>query len=573
LISKALNGLLLLVAAYLLVSCANPVTPSGGPKDTDPPKFIKSEPPMYSRNFNEEKIKIAFNEFIQLKNINDQVIISPPMITAPVYKLKGKSVVIEIQESLKENTTYNIFFGNAIVDLTENNPLENFQYIFSTGNVIDSLSIEGQLFNAFDLKPLKSVNVMLYTNNNDTIVFDSLPYFVKPYYMTKTDQAGNFSLRNLADQPYKIFALNDLNGNLIYDQPTESIGFIEETINPTYKPPVISDTTEQDTGHTSKDFPLGLPPKNIKLSLFQEIDSVQKLLKTAVPKKNQINLIFKRPVNNLSVIPLNLDSPKQWAVVEHNATNDTITYWVKNIEKDSLKLEIRDDNIILDTLKIALFKKAKGKKSESENEKLQKLAIKNNLKNNYIDLNKPLILIFSYPLQTIDTSGIRLFENDTIQIAAKYAYIDTIGRKIKFEHKWKKSTAYSLLIRDSTFIDIHNQQNDSLLMKFTSKSPEDYGNLILNVTLINTDISHIIQLISGEMVIREAQLKSSEKLSFSYLAPGKYTLKMIDDSNNNGKWDTGDYIYNIQPETVRFFPAEITVRANWDIEEEWRLEP
>ncbi len=239
-IKKITNGIYFLAACYLLVSCANPVTPSGGPKDTEPPKFVKSEPPIFSRNFDAEKIKITFNEFIQLKDINNQVIISPPMTIMPEFKLKGKSLVIDIQDELKGNTTYNIFFGSAIVDLTENNPLENFQFIFSTGDVIDSLSIDGQVYNAFDLTPVKNVNIMLYTNNNDTIVFDSLPYFVRPYYMTKTDESGNFSLKNLADQPYKIFALSDMNGNMIYDQPSELIGFINDTIVPIYIPPIVN---------------------------------------------------------------------------------------------------------------------------------------------------------------------------------------------------------------------------------------------------------------------------------------------------------------------------------------------
>lgn len=570
-LNKIIYGIHLFLIAYLMASCANPVTPSGGPKDTTPPEFVKSIPPMYCRNFSEDKIKITFNEFLQLKDLNNQVIISPPMTILPEFKLKGKSIIIEIKDHLKENTTYNIFFGSSITDLTEGNPVENFQYIFSTGNVIDSLSIIGQVYDAFDLSPLKNLNVMLYTNSIDTLVFDSLPYFVKPYYMTKTDELGNFSLKNLANQSYKIFALNDQNGNLIFDQPTESIGFIDSTIIPSFIEPEINDSVSGDSGITEKIAPLKILENFIKLAIFQEVDSVQKLLKATVPKKNQLVFIFKRPTRDLSVRPLDVDVPEPWAVMECNINRDTISYWIKNIEKDSLHLEITDNNVILDTIRIALFKKSKGKKAELKNALFEKLEIKNNIKGNLIDLNKELILTFGYPLLAIDTSAIKLYENDTIPVKAIYSFVDSVERKIKFKNKWKKSTSYSLILDDSAFVDIHDHKNDSLVIKFSSKSPEDYGNLFINMVLPNTDLNHVIQLISGETIVQEAQINKSERVSFTYLIPGKYKLKLIDDTNSNGKWDTGDYMYKIQPEIVHFFPAEINIRANWDIEEDWKL--
>ena len=570
-INKITNGFYFILAGLLSYSCANPVTPSGGPKDKEPPQFVKSEPPMFSRSFNESRIKITFNEFIQLKKLNEQIIISPPMATTPEFKLRGKSLFVELQGGLKENTTYNIFFGNAIVDLTEGNPLENFQYIFSTGNVIDSLSIKGQLYNAYDLQPVKSVNVMLYTNNNDTIPFDSLPYFVKPYYMTKTDETGNFSLKNLAYLPYKIFALNDMNGNLIYDQPGELIGFLKDSIFPSYQSPNAGDSLRLDTLIFKKDLSMVDSTIIYKMGIFQEIDSSQKLLKTTVPKKNQINFIFKRPVSNLSIHPYDLDFDGKWAIEEYNRTKDTIIYWIKDVGKDSLKLEISVNKIILDTINLALFKKSKGKKGDLDDEKAKKLEIKYNIKNSVIDLNKPLILTFGYPLKSIDTTGIQLYESDSILVKAIYSYVDSVNRKIKFENKWKKSTKYTLSIQDSIFTDMLDHQNDSIKLRFTSKSLEEYGNLFVNIVLSDTCTNYIVQLMSGELIVREAAVNKSERLIFTYLIPGKYTLKVIDDENKNGHWDTGDYIYKVQPERVRLFPAEINIRSNWDIEEEWKL--
>jgi hypothetical protein len=573
LINKIINGFIVFVAGYIIFSCANPVTPSGGPKDTEPPKFIKSEPPIYSRNFSGDKIRLAFDEFIQLKDLNEQVIISPPMTLAPEFKLKGKSVIIEINDELKENTTYNIFFGNTIVDLTENNPIENFQFVFSTGNVIDSCSINGLLCNAHDLKPVKGVNIMLYTDSNDTIPFDSLPYLVRPYYMSKTDEAGIFSLNNLDSQPYKIFALLDKNTNLIYDQPGESIGFIKDLVFPKYKPVIQHDSTVIDSVKLKSIPSDQITDDKIKLFLFQETDSIQRLLKTTVPKNYQINFIFKRPVSNLSVQPINLAEGFQWSRTEYHSLGDTVTLWLNKIEKDSLILVIRDEGIILDTVKTTIIKRSKGKKAEAEQDSRQKLEIKNNTKGNFLDINKPLTLTFSYPLQSIDSSGIKVFENDTVPIIVNYALADSISRKLEFDYKWKKSTRYSLVIQPKTFTDIHSETNDSIQMRFTTKSPEDYGNLILNTSFADETINHIVQLLSGESVVCETQMKKNEKVVFNFIQPGKYTLKIIDDLNNNGKWDTGDYWFKRQPEPVGFFPTEIAIRANWDVEEDWKQEP
>lgn len=556
----------------MLLSCANPVTPSGGPKDTEPPKFIKSEPPIYSRNFSGNKIRLTFDEFIQLKNLNEQVIISPPMTTAPEFRLKGKSVVVEIQDELKENTTYNIFFGNAIVDLTENNPLENFQFVFSTGNVIDSCSVNGLLCNANDLKPVKGVNIMLYTDSNDTIPFDSLPFLVRPYYMSKTDEAGIFSINNLANQPYKIFALLDKNTNLIYDQPGESIGFIKDLISPTFRPVIQPDSAGADSVQLKSKSLDQISDDKIKLFLFQETDSTQKLLKTTVPKNFQINFIFKRPVSNLSIQPINLEAGFLWSRTEYHALGDTVTLWLKKLERDSLILVISDNGIILDTVKTSIIKRSKGKKAEAEKNSQQKLEIKNNIKGNFIDLNKPLILTFSYPLQSIDSSGIKVFENDTVPIIVNFSLNDSISRRLVFDYKWKKSTRYSFIIRSNTFTDIHSESNDSIQMKFTTKSPEDYGNLILNISFSDEEINHIVQVLSGESVVHETQMRRNEKVVFNFIQPGKYTCKIIDDLNNNGKWDTGDYWYKRQPEPVGFFPTEIVIRANWDVEEDWKQE-
>lgn len=526
---------------------------------------------MLSRNFDGDQIKITFNEFIQLKNLNEEVIISPPLTELPEYRLKGKSVLIKLKEKLKENTTYNFFFGNAIVDLTENNPIQNFQFVFSTGNIIDSLTIEGQITNAFDLAPAKGINVGLYTPDNDTIPFDSLPYFVKPYYLTKTDEKGFFSLKNLADQQYKLFALSDLNSNMIFDQPTESIAFTDSLLVPWFTDIPETDSISIDSTDFKKPILQLSAQKKLNLSLFLETDSAQRLLKVLVPKNYLINLIFKRPVADLNLQPINLDSAANWSIVEYNQTRDTISLWIKNTERDSLWFIVKDDQSINDTLKVSLLKKVKGKKSVAETDKWKKIDFKSNIKSSSTELNKPLILSFGYPIGNIDTAQILLFEHDTIPVLPVISFSDLAARMLNIDYKWKNKTPYRLFIRDSTLVNIHHAVNDTIEIKFTSKSTEDYGNLYVQFKPAIPGINHIVQLLTGDQIYLEREVKSEERLAFNYLAPGKYKLKVIIDMNENGLWDTGDYIYKIQPEEVSFFPAEITIRANWDHEETWEL--
>ncbi len=222
----------LLAALFFLSRCAQPVSPGGGPKDEQPPQIIRYEPDIYSTRFTGDRFKIDFDEFIQLDKLNQQLLISPPMDELPDFKAKGKSLLVKFNEELKENTTYTLFFGDAIVDITEKNPLKENSYVFSTGDKVDSMSMKGTVLQAIDLQAAEDVFVMLYKNNNDTLPIDSLPLTVKPFYLSKTDKNGKFSFSGLADEEYLIFALRDLNSNHIFDQPTEEIAFLDTLVRP-----------------------------------------------------------------------------------------------------------------------------------------------------------------------------------------------------------------------------------------------------------------------------------------------------------------------------------------------------
>ena len=212
---------LLIIGVFIFQRCANPVMPVGGPKDVAPPIVTETEPVNYSLFFEEDQFRIYFNEFVSLKDVDKQLIVSPPLMERPELKIRGRSVLFKFDrdEELKADATYSIFFGNAIQDLTEGNPLGNFIYVFSTGEHLDSLSIIGKVNMAFDMAPAEETFVMLYTDNNDTIPFDSLPYKVRPDYVSKTDEHGHFGLYNLAGKEFKLFAIKDVNSNYIYDIP------------------------------------------------------------------------------------------------------------------------------------------------------------------------------------------------------------------------------------------------------------------------------------------------------------------------------------------------------------------
>jgi hypothetical protein len=590
----------------MLTRCANPVTPGGGPKDTTPPVFIESEPPPLTTYFHSKTIRIYFDEYVALKDVQKNLIISPPLTTVPDLKIKGKSVIITFDEEFLSNTTYNIYFGDAIVDVNEGNPASNFQYVFSTGAAIDSMSLNGYVYDAFTLKPMESANVMLYYDMYDTIPFDSAPFYVRPYYMTRTDKQGNFVLNNLRDLGYKIFALADENGNLIFDQPSEQIAFIDSIVYPYYIPPdkmpdtVIRDTIMVDTVEnsiiidtdtvqfvttTEKDTLLkeiiqkdttasGLREfPHFDLSMFMQIDSAQRFIRAELVKPGQADFIFKRPTNDAKIVPLNFTPEDGWALEEKGLTGDTLTFWLTGTYPDSLVAEVYDDGVVLDTLEMALKKISRTRKEKKEEEKQKsiKLTAKINAVGGIIKLNRTLTLTFDYPVKEYDFSNAVLYGGGD-SLNPEISFIDTLKRKAKLDYIWKESSQYTLIIPDSTVVDIQGHTNDSLKFGISTKSIEDYGSLFINIMVQKPGENYIIQLIVDDKIIREDVISEDVQLKYEYLAPGSYILKVIYDENRNGKWDAGNYIYDIQPEKVRFYFGELNVRANWDLKEEWEIE-
>ncbi|MCD4696621.1 MAG: Ig-like domain-containing protein [Bacteroidales bacterium] len=586
-----LNLVLAVIISIFAIRCANPGSPMGGPKDTTPPTLLKAEPPLFTKNFTADKIRLYFDEFISLKDVQSQMIISPPMIENPQIRIKGKSVIIEFNEKLKDSTTYNIFLGDAVVDITENNPYSNFRYVFSTGNVLDSMTYKGSVQDAFTLEPVQGTNVMLYLDNNDTIPFDSLPYFIRPFFMSRTNESGEFVFNNLANKSFKIFALEDGNSNLLFDQALERIAFSDSLIKPYYIPlPTEPDTSLKldslsiDTVllnfSDSLDFSGSLDfsdsldfkePELLKLCLFEENDSIQKFLKATLAKKNHLVFIFRKPTISPVITPLNLNTNEEWKLEDINKTKDTLTFWIYNNLQDSITFEISDNDIILDTIEVAMVKKSKRRGEQKEDEKPAVLKVNFAKTPPVPDPESSIKTSFSYPVASQNLEGIQFMEDTNMIEMPDLILIDEIRSKAQIKYNWQEATAYSLLFPDSVFTDITGQSHDTLKHSFRVKSIADFGNLFFDISVPESKFNYIFQLLNKEKIITEYIIDTCERLSFKYLLPGDYQVKVIFDRNNNNQWDTGDYIYGIQPEEVRFFDKVITARANWDIEETWDL--
>lgn len=570
---------------FLLMECANPVTPVGGPEDVTPPRFLGAEPPLYSLNFDAKRVRIYFDEFIVFKDLNQQVIISPPMDTKPEFKIKGKSVVIDFEEEFKPNTTYNVFFGNAIVDLTENNPATNFQYVFSTGDVLDSLTLKGNVVDAFSLEPLPDLNVMLYLDNNDTLPFDSLPYYVKPWYYSKTNEAGDFQFNNLANNEYKLFVLEDANTNLVFDQTTERIAFLDSLVTPYFIPPPAKPdtslpaadsifmegdsviTTSDSLLYSSDTIPDYIEPDPLKLFLFAEVDSVQRFIKATFVKEGKLMFVFKEPTADPQLNVLNLPELDDWRILEPNKTGDTIHLWLRKPVPDTLLFEIVDNGTILDTAEVLTVERKSRREQKKDETKTVALQVRFGKKT---ELNTTQKVQFNYPLKKYDLTGAMLIENEDT-LTPSFRIADSIGLTGEFYHAWIENASYQFMVPDSSFFGLGDQTHDTLRHNLKMKELADYGNLYLNVTLRNDGIRHIIQLLKDDKVVSQKVITEDQKVDFEYLLPGTYVVKVILDRNNNDQWDPGHYIQKIQPEDVSYFPKSVTVRANWDIIEDWEI--
>ncbi len=515
-----------LFTGLLFASCAQIVAPNGGPKDTTPPVVLKENPPNKSTSFTDKKVIIKFDEYIQLKDANDQIVISPPLEEKPIIEVQGKNVVIEMRGNVKPNTTYTFNFGNSITDNHEGAVLSNYSYVFTTGQFIDSLKITGSIKNSFDNKVEKGLLVCLYPTDSFT---DSTIMKHKPLYFTKTNELGVFSIENLPPKQFNLIVFKDDNKNLKYDK-NEIIGFLNTPVN-------TIDTFSLNTLFSFKPNPY---PIN---RLIDTIGRNTGIFKFAVYKPSSVTV---KPKNSSKYFVW--DKPGKDNI-------DTLILFSISFKTDSIwfnyKTTTTDTNFFLKPVK-----NAKPLKFEA--------TIKKEL-----ELNDTFTITFNQPLDkaVLDTSMLKLKEDSTI-ISPKVFYAPQ-SDYLKLYYPLKERTKYSLEFKDSTFLDIYGGYAKKEKVNFTTKGLKDYSTLILSFTHPKDGNQYIIQMITEDetKVFKTFILTKDETLNMEYLVPAKYKLKIIKDSNKNGHWDNGDYHAKTQPENVFYYTETLNLRAFWDLEQ------
>lgn len=545
---------IVILSVLLLAGCAKISTPVGGPKDTEPPVVIKEVPASQSVNFNSQKIAVTMNEFFTLNNPTENVMVSPPFKNQPEYLTKGKTLIIKIKDTLRENTTYNLVFSNCIQDFTESNKLNLYHYSFSTGEVIDSCMLRGSLSNAKSLEKSEDFLVMLYRQD-----IDSLPMTTMPDYVTKSAKDGSFTFQNIAPGSYKIFALKDINSNYLYDLPNESVAYAGQLFD-AYRAP------RKDS--TGRIIDTAFAPQDIVLYTFEATDSCPKLMRYENPEAGVYKFPYTKTVTAFEAQPFTGSNEyfQSW-----NTTHDTVTWFFKSLNFDSLSYLLtadgHTDTVFLKPYKAKSSSGGRGGSSAQQTAKKLRVTFQNEG-----DYYKPLKLKFSYPILPTDTFD-ALLTSKTDTSVVRIAVPDTFLTELAVPLKMEAKKSYQLIIPDSVFFGHNGLTNDTLKSSFTCKSEKDYGNIIMAYSLSDEiDYPVIAQLWSDKAMVAESAFRADTTITYEHLEPGAYQIKIIHDLNSNGHWDTGDYRRKMQPEAITTYPSAINVRAYWDVEEEFKID-
>ena len=597
----------IMVVALCIYACANRGYPEGGPKDETPPQVVEEVPLSYTTNFKAKRVNIYFDEFVQLNDINNKFIFSPPVKKDPKVSLKGKYVQVAIPDSLRENTTYSLDFADAIVDNNESNPLGFYRYVFSTGERIDTLELGGTVVNAESYEPVLGVLVALYEKQGDSIPLKELPD-----YIARTDSSGNFRLTNLREGHYRVMAIEDANRDKMYTPESEMFAWMDTTVFPVVEPATRVDTfhviekiVEADTilrdSIVRTDY-LAYGPSNLYLRLFLEKLTQLYLVEDDRKEREQLNFIFSIPGENelevtlwdtLATEPL----PQDWYFKEHSAGNDTLTLWIKDstvYKKDTLNVILsymrsdstgqweRYSDTARYTFRAKEKKEGKSKKKDEDAPKVEFLEIKSNISGD-LDLGARLYLEFSRPINKSTLDSIRVLEKvDTVYQLIPFQVVeDSLRvRRVFVDAAWKAGGEYQLQIDSATIYDIYGRFNDKLEKKFKVRTEEYYGKIMVNVR--GVDCPTIVQLYKAENgksengkrtynVVQSKVVEQDGEVVFPLLPEGKYCVRAILDRNGNGVWDTGLYLKHRQPEEIVYLRGEIAVKQNFDVEQDFDI--
>ncbi|MDT0690769.1 Ig-like domain-containing protein [Salegentibacter sp. F188] len=529
--------LIVIILLLTLVQCAKKGMPEGGPKDEEPPEFIRANPENYTTNFNKKEIRIFFDEYVKLKNPQQQIIISPPMDPRPSILPLGsarRDVQIEIFDTLEENTTYAINFGKSIIDNNESNPLNYFKYVFSTGDYIDSLEVGGTVEDAYLKNPEDFISVFLY--EVDSTYSDSVVYQKTPRYVTYTlDSTNIFQLENLKAGTYQMVAITDNNDNYLFNPKSEKIGFIDNYVT------IPTDSTYEMT--------------LFKEELEFEIQRPKQL-------KGQQILFGYEGVTALDSVRIELLNPKPdnfTSRIVKDRKTDSLYYWYEpQLETDSLYFEVISPRS-RDTLIARISEMARDSLTVSATP------------SGNIAFDQEVILRANTPLVESNDSLISVVNQDSIFIPFS-TELSLIENELRISFEKEESSQYSIRALPGTVVDMFEATNDTLTQRVTTKAFSEFGNITFRLQNVE-QYPIIVQITDLKGVpIAEKYSTGESVISFSNVNPGNYFMRIIYDRNENSKWDTGNYLKKLKPEKIEYFPDTLTIRANWDMDELFILE-
>ena len=593
----------LLMLMIVVYSCASMGNPDGGPYDEEPPKFVRSTPKPFAINSKEKKVTIEFDEFIKLEKAAEKVVVSPPQLEQPEIKASGRKVVVGLVDSLRPNTTYTIDFADAIVDNNEGNTLGNYAFTFSTGTTIDTMEVSGTVLSASDLEPVKNIQVGLHSDLSDSA------FMKKPFdRVSRTDSRGHFSIRGIAPGKYRIYALMDGNQNYLFDSKTEMIAFSDSIIIPAMEDAMRQDTIWKDSLTIDTIKSVGYTrflPDDIILRAFKEENDRQYLTRSERDKENHFVLTFSARADTLPTLKgLNFDERDAF-IIEKTDRNDSICYWIK----DSLiyqmdTLEIQMDYLATDTLdrlvpqtdtlflankltraerekleaKAAEEKEKERKKKEKKGEKIEpeptKFLTLNVDAPSAFDLDRNVYLSFDEPVASIDTAAIHMeIKKDSLWEEIPFLFVSdsVLPRKYEILAEWEPEKEYQLSIDSMAFKGVYGLHTNKVKQTMKVKKLNEYGTILLNIT--GADSTAVVELLDGSgKVLRQQRITPQNTADFYYLNPGtKFYIRLFNDRNGNGVWDTGKYSEHLQPEEVYYFPKVWEMKANFDFEENWNI--
>jgi hypothetical protein len=559
-------------AVFLLFLCSRCAStqagPSGGPKDTIPPVLLKTSPQEKATFFNGKKIALTFNEYIALKEVSKNVVVSPPSLRKPVVQRRGKDIQVVFQDTLLQNRTYTIDFGKSLADNNEGNLYPPYRFIFSTGGIIDSMAFTGIVRDAYTLDPVENTTVMLYENLSDSAVYKELPVAI-----ARTDSWGYFSVQNITPQTYRMYALEDKNSNYRYDAGSEKIAFLNTLAVPEHTVsmlPVITDV--KDTA--------ALEARPVERILLASAENVRKQFLVEYPQlgKRQFQLVFNQHYPVITCFMVDGINESDY-VVQPSRFRDTLTYWltsatvpdtlravIEYFKTDSLNnLSITEANLRFSLKKDDQAAQDKNKKNKNDTVKeIPKLQPKIKF-NEQLGMNRGVSISFDALPVRIDTAKITLFKIDEKKNRAKenFRWLPDTASLLHFQvqAKWSTVTNYELEVLPDAFSDVYGLANDTIVTKFTTPNPDKFCHITFDLSNVSTH--YILQILTAkkDRVLREAFIDKAGKTTFEYLPSGEYHVRFIEDANGNGVWDACKMSTKTQPEKVVFMRFSGTSEA------------